>query len=83
VGSAAQGCDGFNSFSADTRVLLADGRSKPIGEITEGDVVAAADPTTGEAGARAVTQVWVHDDTLVELALADGSRLTTTEDHPF
>lgn len=78
-----EGCGGFNSFSADTRVLLADGRSKPIGEVVEGDVVQAADPVTGEAGGREVTKVWVHEDTLVELALADGSRVTTTEDHPF
>ncbi|GLZ62319.1 hypothetical protein Misp05_58950 [Micromonospora sp. NBRC 107095] len=71
------------SFSAETEVLLADGTTKPISEITPGDEVFATDPETGEEGPRIVTHVWVHDDELVALKLADGTSITTTEDHPF
>jgi hypothetical protein len=70
------------SFSGDTDVLLADGATKPIAEIAVGDQVLAADPETGEEGARAVTAVWAHDDQLVDLEIGDGI-VTTTEDHPF
>ncbi|MDG4828511.1 polymorphic toxin-type HINT domain-containing protein [Solwaraspora sp. WMMD1047] len=71
------------SFSADTPVLMADGSTKPIGELAVGDVVLAADPETGERGPRQITHVWVHQDDLVNLDLANGSSVTTTEDHPF
>ncbi|MGI5146305.1 polymorphic toxin-type HINT domain-containing protein [Plantactinospora sp. CA-294935] len=72
----------FCSFSGDTRVLMADGSTKPISEIRPGDKVVATDPETGEQGAREVTRVWVHKDITVRLDVEGGS-LTTTEDHPF
>lgn len=71
------------SFDADTRVLMADGTTKPISEVEPGDHVLATDPVTGEHGARQVTHTWVHDDVLIDLELADGHAITTTEDHPF
>ncbi|WP_406078476.1 polymorphic toxin-type HINT domain-containing protein [Micromonospora sp. NBC_00858] len=74
--------NGFCSFSGDTRVLMADGTTKPISEIELGDEVLATDPETGEEGPREVTRLWVHDDDVVALAVNDGV-LTTTEDHPF
>jgi hypothetical protein len=70
------------SFSADTRVVMADGRTRPISDIVEGDAVLATDPNTGESGPRLVTAVWPHQDLLVELDI-DGESVTTTEDHPF
>ncbi|MCX6519947.1 MAG: polymorphic toxin-type HINT domain-containing protein [Actinobacteria bacterium] len=70
------------SFSGETRVLMADGRMKPISEIEVGDEVLAYDPETGERGSRKVTHLWVHQDTLVELDIG-GARVVTTEDHPF
>jgi hypothetical protein len=70
------------SFAGETEVLLADGATKPIAEIAVGDQVLAADPETGEKGARAVTAVWSHEDELVDLEIGDGI-VTTTEDHPF
>jgi len=73
---------GFKSFSATTHVLMADGTTKPIADIREGDLVQAADPETGEAGPRAVTAVRAHDDQLFTLDTADGS-IVTTENHPF
>ncbi|SMD27631.1 RHS repeat-associated core domain-containing protein [Kibdelosporangium aridum] len=71
------------SFAADTLVLMADGAYKPIEELQVGDIVLASDPETGETGPRVVTAVMAHDDTVLELATADGATVTTTEDHPF
>jgi|GEM_PF-1091051 len=82
---AAASCalGGRKSFAATTPVLMADGTTKPIDQIRVGDKVLATDPENGEQAAKRVTHVWVHDDTLTDLALADGTTLTTTEDHPF
>lgn len=62
---------------------MADGSRKPIKEVRVGDKVLAADPGTGEEGPRTVTTLWIHDDQLIDLKFADGTTLTTTEDHPF
>jgi len=71
------------SFSAETGVLMADGTTtKSISQIEIGDWVLAEDPETGERGARQVTRLWVHEDTLVDLEI-NGVDVTTTEDHPF
>lgn len=70
------------SFGGETRVLMADGTTKPISEIEPGDMVLAQDPESGEIGARKVTDAWVHDDDLVRLEI-DGDIVRTTEDHPF
>ncbi|MET8045435.1 polymorphic toxin-type HINT domain-containing protein [Micromonospora sp. NPDC005215] len=77
--TAARAC----SFESATLVLMADGSRKPISEIEVGDEVIAADPETGEQEAREVTQVFVHQDTVIDLALDNGAVLGTTEDHPF
>jgi RHS repeat-associated protein len=74
---------GLCSFDADTRVLMADGNTKPISEVQPGDRVFATDPVTGEYGPRQVTSNWSHDDVLIDLELADGQTITTTEDHRF
>ncbi|WP_431883847.1 polymorphic toxin-type HINT domain-containing protein [Micromonospora gifhornensis] len=73
---------GFHSFSSDTEVVMADGSTKPIGDIEVGNTVLATDPETGKEGAREVTHLWVHQDQLVDLKV-DGGDVTTTEDHPF
>ncbi|MCA2214104.1 polymorphic toxin-type HINT domain-containing protein [Jidongwangia harbinensis] len=70
------------SFGEDTHVLLADGSTKAIKDLRVGDLVMAEDPETGERGPRKILHVWVHDDDLYELDV-NGSRLVTTEDHPF
>jgi hypothetical protein len=70
------------SFSAETEVVMADGTTKPISEVEVGDWVLAEDPETGQRGARRVLNLFVHDDTLVDLGI-DGGVVTTTEDHPF
>ncbi|MEU7906414.1 putative Ig domain-containing protein [Actinoplanes sp. NPDC049118] len=72
----------YCSFEGDTRVLMADGSRRPIAEVRVGDKVIATDPETGESAAKAVTALWIHEDTVVDLAI-DGDRVTATEDHPF
>jgi RHS repeat-associated protein len=90
----ARGSNGGCSFSADTPVLMADGTAKPIEDVQPGDQLLATDPETGRQSAQAVTAVWVHDDTLVDLQILQGQAglvpdldamvtITTTEDHPF
>ncbi len=70
------------SFAADTRVLMADGSTKPINKVRVGDKVMAKNPETGESGAREVTHIWIHDDELIDLRIG-GDVVTTTEDHYF
>jgi RHS repeat-associated protein len=70
------------SFGGETRVLMADGTTKPISEVEVGDEVLAYDPETGERGPRKVTHLWVHQDALVDLEIG-GAVVATTEDHPF
>ena len=70
------------SFSGITGVLMAGGSTKPIEEVEVGDQVWATDPETGEEGARTVTHLWVHFDTLTTFSTEAGD-VVTTEDHPF
>ncbi|MEV5310199.1 polymorphic toxin-type HINT domain-containing protein [Streptomyces sp. NPDC052610] len=47
--------DSCNSFTPDTRVLMADGATKEIEDVDIGDKVLATDPETGETQAETVT----------------------------
>ncbi len=69
------------SFSGETEVVMADGSTMPIQEIKVGEQVLAVEPETGRRGARRVLDRFVHNDTLVNLAI-DSGIVTTTEDHP-
>jgi RHS repeat-associated protein len=80
--SASHALSAACSFEGSVLVLMADGTRKQIDEVVPGDEVIATDPETGESSARSVTHVFVHNDTVVDLAL-DGETITTTEDHPF
>ncbi|MGH3713695.1 MAG: polymorphic toxin-type HINT domain-containing protein [Micromonosporaceae bacterium] len=83
LGAARAAGKGACSFSGDTKVRMAGGKTKPISKIKPGDKVYATDPQTGEKGTRTVTATWAHLDTLLDLKLAGGKRITTTENHPF
>ena len=75
------GC--FASFAGVTPVLMADGTHKSIRDVRPGDYVHATDPLSGTNGPRRVINTFVHRDTLVDLRLVGGDRITTTSDHPF
>ncbi|MFF1919425.1 RHS repeat-associated core domain-containing protein [Streptomyces sp. NPDC058221] len=85
-------CLARNSFTADTPVLMADGTSKPIKDVKIGDKVQAADPETGEEGARTVTALIEGngEKQLVDLTIDTGGMrgaktggITATDGHPF
>jgi hypothetical protein len=78
--AAPPGC--FRSFAGSTPVLMADGTHRPIEDIEVDDHVIATDPETGEQAAKAVTDVWVHQDDLFEFEI-DGEPVVATDDHPF
>ncbi|HZM74530.1 MAG TPA: RICIN domain-containing protein [Candidatus Limnocylindrales bacterium] len=82
-----RGCP--HSFASTTPVLLANGTSKPIAEITVGQQVLATDPETGETTSKEVTQVHLNNDRdLAEIdilneATEQTTTLETTWHHPF
>jgi hypothetical protein len=84
--SSAAACGGL-SFAAGTPVLLADGTSAPISQLTVSDQVVATNTTTGKTQAEPVAAVLVHHDTnLYDLTVQSGgvpSVIHTTSNHLF
>jgi RHS repeat-associated protein len=79
-----------NSFTGDTKVLMADGTQQLISAVGVGDMVLATDPTTGETSARAVTELIIGEGSknLVELTIdtvgdGKGQVITATDKHPI
>ncbi|WP_327106320.1 Hint domain-containing protein [Nonomuraea glycinis] len=77
-----------SSFVPGTKVLMADGATKPIEDIKTGDKVIATDPTTGKTTARKVldpiTSKGVKN--LVRVTVGSGDEagvFTATGEHPF
>jgi hypothetical protein len=86
IADAAASCGG-DSFTAGTRVLLANGTAVPIASLTPGARVLATNVTTGKTQAEPVTAVMVHHDTdLYDLKVTSGGHVTvihTTSNHLF
>jgi hypothetical protein len=91
-GSRGGGGSCLNSFSPDTKVLLADGRTAPIKDIKPGDQVLATDPTTGDTAAKTVLTTIIGNGTknLVGITIdTDGDTghaadtIIATDGHPF
>lgn len=84
-----KGCPSPSSFVPGTRVLMADGTTKPIEEIRKGDRVLAANPDDKKPVPREVTRPITSkgDKTLVRVTITDKdnrkSSLTATDNHPF
>ncbi|MDX8149509.1 polymorphic toxin-type HINT domain-containing protein [Lentzea sp. BCCO 10_0061] len=80
-----KGC-GSNSFLPETLVLMSDGSTKRIDEVNVGDQVAAADPESGESGAREVVATIIGEGIKhlveIEIETSDG-KVTATQQHPF
>lgn len=81
-----------NSFVPGTKVLMADGSTKPIEKVKVGDKVVATDPRTGESAVETVTaeikgQGLKHlVKVTIDLDGGSGSktaRITATAGHPF
>jgi hypothetical protein len=81
--------DGFGggsclrSFTAATKVLMADGERQPIEDVAVGDQVVSFDPGTGAQSVETVTATWPHADQVVTLTVADGTHVETTASHPW
>ncbi|MFC4900492.1 GH-E family nuclease [Streptosporangium amethystogenes subsp. fukuiense] len=82
---------GFNSFAPGTKVLMADGTTKPIEDVKVGDWVVAADATTGLTAARRVSHLITGDGEkhLVRITVTPdkmtgkSGTLIATDGHPF
>ncbi|WP_326644220.1 polymorphic toxin-type HINT domain-containing protein [Streptosporangium sp. NBC_01755] len=82
---------GFNSFVPGTKVLMADGTTKPIEDIKVGDWVVAADAATGLTAARRVSHLITGDGEkhLVRITVTPdrttgkSGTLIATDGHPF
>ncbi|MEV6581907.1 polymorphic toxin-type HINT domain-containing protein [Streptomyces sp. NPDC051582] len=81
-----------NSFPAGVRVLMADGTSKPIEDVKDGDVVMATDPQTGQTRPKTVTTTITtpDDKDFTDLTLTDEAsprgpptEITSTSHHPY
>ncbi|MFJ4977222.1 polymorphic toxin-type HINT domain-containing protein [Streptomyces coeruleorubidus] len=88
------GCESPNSFVPGTRVLMADGSTKPIEKVRVGDKVVATDPKTGRTSVQTATATIVgkgsKDLVRITLTVHDGSAaktktttVTATAGHPF
>ncbi|MER5333983.1 ricin-type beta-trefoil lectin domain protein [Micromonospora sp. NPDC002717] len=94
-GGAGRADDGScltNSFVPGTKVLMADGSTKPIEDVKPGDKVQATDPETGRTEVETVTATIKGDGVkhLVKVTIdTDGERgsntaeVTATDGHPF
>ncbi|WP_158711610.1 ricin-type beta-trefoil lectin domain protein [Streptomyces xylophagus] len=74
-----------NSFTPNTRVLLANGKTKAIKDLRPGDKVRSTDPILGTTASRTVTATIEGHGTkhLVRLTLANGKSITATDGHPI
>ncbi|GAB3143529.1 hypothetical protein GCM10027290_19980 [Micromonospora sonneratiae] len=83
--NSGSGCT--HSFDPDTRVLMADGSTRPIRDVNVGDRVKATDPTTGVTTARKVEALHLNRDRdLTDVTVTGNGRTTTlhtTQHHPF
>jgi RHS repeat-associated protein len=69
-GALSRGGNGCHSFAPATRVLMSDGRLKPIGEVKLGDKVMATDPATGKTEAKPVVALHHnHDNDLADVTV--------------
>ncbi|MER5932485.1 polymorphic toxin-type HINT domain-containing protein [Streptomyces sp. NPDC002054] len=94
-GGAAEGAEApakCNSFPAGVRVLMADGSTKEIQDVRDGDTVAATDPQTGKTAPRDVTTTITtpDDKDFTDLSLTNDasprgppSQITSTYHHPY
>ena len=73
----------YGCFTAGTQVLMADGTTKAIEEVTAGEKVISHDPVTGHNVEGTVEQVHVHEDVPTLKLTTTAGEITTTATHPF
>jgi RHS repeat-associated protein len=91
-GAVSKGGGCLHSFVATTRVLMADGSTRPIKDVNVGDKVATKDPTSGAHAPEPVVALHLNRDTdLTDVTVRTSSprgpptdsTLHTTQHHPF
>lgn len=70
------------SFTGDTNIIMADGTTKPLVDVTEGDWVRGLDQSNNSFTVGKVVYAGSHQDTVFDIALNE-KWLSVTEDHPF
>ncbi|MGW6691872.1 PA14 domain-containing protein [Streptomyces sp. NPDC054961] len=87
VGKAAEAAEKCNSFTPETQVVMADGTTKPISDVHEGDLVRATDPATGATAGEPVAAVITGQGTkhLIDIGLGGplSATITATAGHPL
>jgi RHS repeat-associated protein len=85
VSKAAAAVEKCNSFTPETLVRMADGTTRPIGDVQAGDLVEATDPATGAKVAEPVVALIIGNGTkhLVDIGLAGSATITATAGHPI
>ena len=82
----AASCGG-ESFTPNTRVVMANGTTQSLDQVKVGDKVLATDPATGKKGPQTVTKVWVnHDTDLMDVTIKAGGKTSVihaTQKHLF
>jgi len=88
--SRRRACGWNNSFTADTLILMATGEARRIDEISIGDVVLAADPSTGEVSGAPVEDIILGsgEKELVDIVVDSdgdgrGEKIIATNEHPI
>ena len=81
--SKLTGVSRYGCFTAGTQVLMADGTTKAIEEVTAGEKVISHDPVTGHNVEGSVEQVHVHEDVPTLKLTTTAGEITTTATHPF
>ncbi|GAA2080783.1 polymorphic toxin-type HINT domain-containing protein [Actinomadura alba] len=76
-GAGGASCPIGNSFTPETKVLMADGSTKPIEDVKVGDKVLATDPDTGKTTEREVVATIIGDGSkdLVEITVDTGREI--------
>ncbi|WP_327255050.1 polymorphic toxin-type HINT domain-containing protein [Streptomyces sp. NBC_01244] len=90
--SSGPSCKKRNSFPTGTRILMGDGSTKAIEDVSVGDTVMATDPQTGETRPKKVigTITTPDDKEFTDLTLTDEAgprgppaKITSTSHHPY
>lgn len=79
-----EGGGGGCCFSSDTLITMADGTTKPIGDVQVGDRILAFNPTTNSNEENEVEEIMIRVDRDMYLFTLDNSTtMIASDDHPF
>jgi hypothetical protein len=84
AGRNGPGLEPSECFPAGTPITMADGSTRPIEAVREGDLVLSADEKTGKQSVQRVTRTFVREaEELYVVCTQDGASIEATGEHPF